>query len=542
MSYEATAGNERTLVGTALRRRWLAIVASVLVGTVVGAGVAAVWPRTYKSTTTILIAPLEGDPYSPESVDRLSEANTDVQTDARLAATPAVADLVERALKLARGSLDWRSRLSVTVVPNSQVVTISYRASAGRLAKAVAQAFGSSYLRYRANRSRATVSGQLTALERRARQIQRRLTAATSGLAPSGSASRRTYLDQQVAIYTEQLAALATEAARLSSTSGNPGQVLTPADEPTVDGPTPLELVALGVLAALLFGVTLAVGREVTDRRLRDPMAVEEVGVPVLAELRVSDLTETVGDGRSAEEVEQYRLLRTAVATRAPPPRVVVLSVLSATLPSDAIAMPLGEALARAGHEVTVVLTSPSPRYDARALRRGLADILLKGADPDSVRARIERGLYLIKAGQDIDEAAERFVGDDMRTALRALAGSGDYVVVAAPAAGTSDANALAAVGDELLVVCELNAATRDDLAASVRDLHRVGGKLLGAVVAHRPHRGSGELRRIGERALRGVRQTAAIGTKERARIGSRSSERAAGSLARSRRTRTPTD
>ncbi|MDQ3865474.1 MAG: hypothetical protein M3304_01410 [Actinomycetota bacterium] len=543
MSYEATSGNERPLLGKALRRRWLAIVAAVVLGTVVGAAAGVVWPRAYKSTMTIIIAPLEGDPYSPASVDRLNEANTDVQTDARLAASPAVARLVERALDLARGSLAWRSKLSVTVVPNSQVITISYRAPARRLAKEVAQAFGVSYLRYRAQRSRATVSGQLVALEQRARQTQRRLTAAASGLDPSTSPSNRAYLNQRVAIYTEQLAAFAAEAARLSSASRNPGQVVTPAGEPTVDGLTPPELAALGGFAALLVGLTLAVGREVSDRRLRDPMGVEDVGVPVLGELQVTEPTERSADGYSNEAVEQYRLLRTAVVTHAPAPRVVVLSVLSSTLHSEEVAMPLGEALSRAGHEVTVVLTSPSSRHDAPGNRRpGLGDILLDGADPHSVRAAIASGLYVIEAGRDIDTAAERFVADEMRTALRDLAGRGDYVVVAAPPAGTSGAAALAAVGDEVLVVCELNAATRDDLAASVREVRRVGGKLLGAVVVQRHQRSSGELRRLGKRALRRGRDAAAAPSREQSRIGRRSSERATTSLARPHPTRDRAD
>src|SRR5689334_14462712 len=111
MSFDAPAGNDRRLVSDALRRLWPTIVAALVAG--------ATRPQIYKSTASIIIAPLEGNPYSPDSLAQRSDANTDVQTDARLASTPAVAGLVEQALRLAPGSLAWRPRLSVTVVPNS---------------------------------------------------------------------------------------------------------------------------------------------------------------------------------------------------------------------------------------------------------------------------------------------------------------------------------------------------------------------------------------------------------------------------------------
>ncbi|MFL6139365.1 MAG: hypothetical protein ACJ74O_16390 [Frankiaceae bacterium] len=499
MSYETAAGTDRRLVAGAFRRRWTTIVAAVLAGLLLGAAAGAARPEIYKSTMTIIIAPLEGNPYAPESLDQRNEANTDVQTDARLAATPAVAGLVEHALNLAPGSLAWRSRLSVSVVPNSQVITVAYRSADGAKAKGIAEAFGESYLSYRARRSQASVASQLAALDERSQQVQKSLTAAAKTLDSSSSRSDRAYLNQQVATYTQQLAAIAAESARLSSASRNPGQVLTPAGDPVVNGLTPLTYGALGAIGGLLLGLAIAIAREWGDRRLHDADAVEEAGVPVLAELRVSERAGTATGGRLDGDAEQYRVLRTAVAARAPAPRVIVVSALSGTVQTDELSMRLGEALSRTGHEVTVVLTAPSPRHDWLAggdLAPGLSDVLLGGSDPLEVRASVAPGLYLVKAGQKIERASERFITEDMEAALHALAGSGDYVVVAAPGAGGSDALALAAAGDEMVVVCELHVSTRGELAASVRELRRVGGQLMGAVVVRRPRRSLPSLRR----------------------------------------------
>src|SRR5436190_7801204 len=101
------------LLRAVLRHHWAAIVVAVVVGAVIGTVVGLANGRSYRSSATVLIAPLEGVPYSPESVARQSQANIDALTDARLAATPAVARLVERSLGLPRGSLAWRSNLSV---------------------------------------------------------------------------------------------------------------------------------------------------------------------------------------------------------------------------------------------------------------------------------------------------------------------------------------------------------------------------------------------------------------------------------------------
>ena len=179
MSVELPRDADRPLFATVLRRHWLAVVVAVLVCALLGVAVGAASKHSYSSTATVLIAPLEGDPYAPESVGKQSQANTDALTDSRLAATPAVARLAEKALGLKRNSLTWRSKILVDVVPNTQVVKITYKASSGRKAKSAAQAFATGYLRYRANRSRAIVAGQLDQLEAQARQAQTRLNAAT---------------------------------------------------------------------------------------------------------------------------------------------------------------------------------------------------------------------------------------------------------------------------------------------------------------------------------------------------------------------------
>ncbi|HJU36738.1 MAG TPA: hypothetical protein VJ716_04890 [Gaiellaceae bacterium] len=503
MSVETPRDADRPLFATVLRRHRVALVVAVVVCALLGTTVGAVLKHTYSSTATVLIAPLEGDPYAPESVGKQSQANTDALTDSRLAATPAVARLAEKTLRLPQNSLAWRSKVLVDVVPNTQVVKITYRASSGRRAKAAAQAFASGYLHYRANRSRASVAGQLHGLEARARLVQRKLTAATRAANAQNSSQHRAALNQRVAIYTDELAALSVQTAQLAGASSNPGEVLTPANAPVVSGLPTAAFAIVGALVGLLVGLAFAVVRETRNDSLREGSEVEDAGLPVLAGVTAP---QRVPEEAVAAETERYRLLRTTVLTNAPAPRVIALSALSPTIASGAVATRLGSALALAGHEVTVVHTSPgSNRSDDE--RAGLADILLDGVDPHDVREAVAPELYRIEPGDQIETAAEMYAGANLGAALRDLAGKDAYVLVAAPPADTAHAAALSAVCDEAILLCQLGESTSRQLRAAMREVQRVRGSLLGAIViAPQPSPLDPQLSRTGRDLVRAIR------------------------------------
>ncbi|HEY3550965.1 MAG TPA: hypothetical protein VGK69_07930 [Gaiellaceae bacterium] len=503
MSVETPRDAARPLFATVVRRHRLAIVVAAVVCAVLGAAVGAAFRHSYSSTATVLIAPLEGDPYAPESVGKQSQATTDALTDSRLAATPAVARLAEKALGLRRDSLAWRSKVLVDVVPNSQVVKITYRASNARRAKASAQAFADGYLHYRANRSRASVDGQLNALEARARQVQVRLTAATRKAHAQQTSQHHAALNQQVAIYTDELAALSVQTAQLAGASSNPGEVLTPADAPVASGLPTVAFALVGAIAGLLLGLAFAVVRETRDDSLREGSEVEDAGLPVLAGVTAP---QRVPEAAVADETERYRLLRTAVLTNAPAPRVIALSALSPTIASGAVATRLGSALALAGHEVTIVHTSPGPNRSGDE-RAGLAEVLLDGVDTHDVREAVAPGLYRIEPGDQVEAAAEMYASPDLGAALRDLSGKDAYVLVAAPTADTGHAAALSAVCDEAILLCQLGESTSRQLMAAIREVQRVRGRLLGAIViAPQPDPEAPQLSGAGWEFFRGVR------------------------------------
>lgn len=490
MSVEMPLDAERPpLLKAVLRYHWHTVVVAVLACAAIGTVLGLAKGRHYRSTSTVLIAPLEGIPYSPESVARQSQANTDAVTDARLAATPGVARLVEGSLGLPPNSLAWRSKLSVTVVPNTQVVKIDYLSSSARKARQMARAFSTAYLRYRAIRSQASVSGQLNSLETRARTVQRRLTAASRALASNHSSVHRASLNQQVVIYTDQLAALSVQTAQLAGASRDPGQVLTPASSPVATGVPTAALSLVGAIAGLLLGLALAFLRESRDGRLREASEVENAGLALLATLTVPP-----SGPPDAEEIDRYRVLRTAVLTHAPAPRVIAIAALSPTILSADVAAGLGTALARAGSEATVILTSPES--DPRGVRDGLAEVLLEDADAHEVRDEVAPGLYLLSAGRQIEAAVEMFASEKLRTTLRDLAGTSGYVLVAGSDTGTTASTALAAVCDEVVLVSQLEDSSIQDLTTAAGEVQRVRGSVLGAVAVQHARRDSPSLGR----------------------------------------------
>jgi Mrp family chromosome partitioning ATPase len=297
-------------------------------------------------------------------------------------------------------------------------------------------------------------------------------------------------LNQQVAIYTNQLAALSVETAQLAGASRDPGQVLTPAGSPVATGVPTAALTLLGAIAGLLLGLAIAVVRESGNRRLRDASEVESAGLPLLATLKAPRSAPP-----DAEEIEHYRTLRTAVLTHAPAPRVIVVSALSPTVRSGDVAAGLGTGLALAGSEATVVLAS-SGSDPSRGARAGLAEVLLADADPQEVRESLGPGLYLLEAGRQIEAAAEMFASEKLRTTLRDLAGPSGYVLVAAPVTGTAASAALAAICDGVILVSPLEDSSVHDLTAAVGEVQRVRGHVLGAVAVQPARRGSPRPRR----------------------------------------------
>ena len=134
----------------------LTMLVAAVVGTAFGLVGAAFATSTYTAEATVLVSPLAGNPFTPNGN---GDDLTNLQTEAQLASSDAVAQLVTGGATTGTGS-DILNGLSVKVPSNTQVLVLDYRAGSLNLAKARAQSFAQSYLGFRVSRNEQVVAAQ----------------------------------------------------------------------------------------------------------------------------------------------------------------------------------------------------------------------------------------------------------------------------------------------------------------------------------------------------------------------------------------------
>ncbi len=214
-------------------RGWL--LPSLLVALLAAVGGAAGWgwasstPPERSATATVLVTPLEGNPFNPDA----REGVLSLETEARLVASDAVTRAVAKEIGGAVEEL--RSSIDVEVPPNTQLLRITAQAGDPTRAREVADRFATAFLDYRAQRTKAAVFDREAHLREEIRSAQDHLASLTQekNRLPAGS-SRRALLEQQVSASAVQVSQLQSELTALGYVSRDPGQVVTPAQQAPV--------------------------------------------------------------------------------------------------------------------------------------------------------------------------------------------------------------------------------------------------------------------------------------------------------------------
>lgn len=248
---EVVSSNQAGRRGRVARVVVLAAVLGVL-GALVGAVVGLRLGGVHAASASVLVAPLNGNPYSPSGN---GTALVNLETEAQLVSSSDVVQEVQQ--KVGSDSSALLSGLTVTVPSNTQILTIEYSSKSSESSVRVAQAFADSYLDYRVRRATALVQSQvdqintqIASLEKQQSRLGNRLDDVDQN---SGQAS---VLRAQLESATSQLDQLKVNLADLQSASLDPGQVIAPAALPA---PPAVPLWAIGALAGLLAGVVLGV-------------------------------------------------------------------------------------------------------------------------------------------------------------------------------------------------------------------------------------------------------------------------------------------
>ncbi|MQA32811.1 polysaccharide biosynthesis tyrosine autokinase [Modestobacter roseus] len=424
-----------------LRRRWRWVAGLACACTAVAAFVSFTTPPTYQATSTLFFSLQFGN-----SANDLAQGSTFAQNQvgsyALLATTPAVLAPVIDELDLDATVREVAAQVSTNVVPDTVVVEVSVVDSTPELASRLANA----------------VTGQL---------------AETAGrLAPVTADGQRTVAATTVA----------------------------PATAPTAPvGPrTGLDL-AIGLLAGLALGVVLAVGRDLTDTRVRteDDLA-ELTDRPLLATV---DNPRQQGDRRElvvvtdprGPEAEAFRSLRTAVQFSARPGRPLSLLVTSSR-PGEGkstVAANLALTMAEAGLRVVLVdadLRRPSvaTTFDLEGAA-GLTNVLVGQVDvADVLQDHGSPGLDVLAAGPLPPNPSELLAAPAMAELVARLGEDHDVVLFdAPPLLPVTDAAVLARLVDQTIVVSDASRTRRGSLTQALGLLARVEGRVVGLVFTH---------------------------------------------------------
>ena len=261
----------------------------------------------------------------------------------------------------------------------------------------------------------------------------------------------------------------------------------------------------IGLAFGVLFGIGLAVLRDLLDNTVKDRNALEEItgagivgSIPLDKEIRKNPAISFDNDNSAISEA--FRKLRTNLQFLAVdnPPRVIVVTSSVPNEGKSTTAINIALALAEAEHNVVLIdgdmrrpmlhkyldLVGPVGFSTVLAGRASLSEALQKTRFP---------GLTVLTSGAVPPNPSELLGSLAARKLLSELRAQFDYVIVdSTPLLAVTDATILAAGADGVLIMARFGQTKREQLAHAVGSLKSVGAPLLGAVLTMTPERRHG--------------------------------------------------
>lgn len=466
------------------RRRWVFVAAMLtlgLVGAAAGCLLALRQTGTYEAEAVVLVTPLEGNPFSPTGQ---GEDLVNLETEAQVVESGAVAKLVARrqGQGTAREMLDG---LTIAVPPNTQILRVRYEAESAQSAESRAQAFAVEYLTYRSDRAAGVAAQQQGAVRSQIEEQQERLDDLRDRLDRTRNGQKSNVLRSRVTGAVDQLSALRTQLAQLSTGSIDPGQVVTAAAVQAQ--PSPATALSVMGSAGLLTGAAVPVGWHLLRRRARRTIRtvedVEECGVPVAGHLR---------RGRSATcPLTGIGEVRAAVLGSSVASSVLVAAAGAGVERTSTVSL-LAEAAARSRVTTMVIdLVGPAEPADpggdddvpAAAAKLGLAEVLGGERSLDEVVQSRGPHLLSISPGRSSEQVDDLVISPAMRRLLDECTARAHVVLVDAGGVRSARALAMARICDSALLEVAVGIDGADDVTSAAGVVASAHTELLGAVL-----------------------------------------------------------
>jgi capsular exopolysaccharide synthesis family protein len=478
------------------RHKWLILVVAASV-TLLVAIYSYSRPSVYESTAQFLVRPTLVQPLQSNPFDTVS-----MPTEMQLVTSAQVADIAQQTIG---GTLqDALDGVSVTNPANTQILDISYSAHSPAEAQQGAQAFAEAYQTYKHDQALSTIKtssdtirAQITTLDGEIADLNTQIAASTDPVEQQTLTEERNSKDTARLASQNLLATVAT-------LSTDPGQVVEGALRPTspVSPKHKMDL-ALGLLLGLIAGVVLASLRDqARDRIQGPPLVARSLDAPILGSIpRTHRLLVGTAHLASVDEphgqaAEAYRTLRTnllAVCRESKAKTILITSARQGEGKTSTAAN-LAVALAQAGRSVVLISADlRNPRVHAVfgiGNDQGLGQVLDGTLPLDEAIVETDLAeLRILPSGpvDAVDEPVELLQSDRMGEVLQECCRSDFVIVDGPPIFPVADSLVLADLVDGVLFVTDAQSSTQASVAQSRRQIHQVGGRILGGILNRVP-------------------------------------------------------
>lgn len=407
-------------------RRKAIVVGTMVLFAVVSAAVSVTLAKVYETSATLLIA----QPSNAQTYDAVQAAQVSARTYGQIVTSPNIAQLVaDRIPGATRAGLV--GEVSATPVAETQLLQITVADHNPARAKLIADTYASVFNQY----------------------VATRLTPVT------------------------RVAVSLADAAPLPSSPSKPNPKL---------------YVLLAALLGLGVGVALAFLRHRLDSRVRGFEDLEaEFELPVLARIPRRGRS----DASAHAFTDAFRLLRTNLQFAQPdhPPRTLAVTSARAGEGKSTTVTQLAMVSATAGGQVTVVeadIKRPSQqsffRPDADGpLSPGLTALLVGGGDlQEAMHPTGMPSISLVPSGPHVPSLANLLESPHGRQVIDELGESSDLTLLDCPPLGVgADAATVAGRVDAVVLVVDMETATRESVRDGMRQLEAVRANVVGLVL-----------------------------------------------------------
>lgn len=471
-AYIETAVVQPVRIGEALRRNVMLIVALASVGLSLGVVAGQRDKQTHSATTSILLNPLEGNPFYPSS---RGEQLINVSTEAQALRSNSIAAQVAEAVGSDVSESSLLADVRVAVPANTQILEVTFSARSDEVALTNSQAFADAYLDARRQRATDLISEQTERLDQQIGNRQEELQLLADELTDSSTTPARTDIVERL------MDALATEVSTLSTTQAqiaaqplDPGQVVTSAD---IDDPGPFGALLWPVVGALVGGfggLALALLRLRADTRMRGPDAARETGLSVVGVVVGADID------------DEYRRIRVAIlALEQRRPFALLVSGASEAARGPACVVDLATSIARSGLDTVVIdatMHGDGPTSLTAGSNAGVADVLLGDASLADAVETVGPRLSAMPPGEQIHRVTDLLTGDTMARLLTSVKSQCDVLLLAGDSLQHGSAQSLASMVDAVVVETHQDVTTRPELERVMHMMDLLPSNLLGTI------------------------------------------------------------